>query len=84
MDDAYLDHQDGAPKRYIPHSYDYSSPMSTPKPKPKPVNVSSVGKLVLHSEMGSGVVIEDGGDILTVAFKSRGIKKVARNYLKFM
>ena len=84
MDDVYLDHQDGAPKRYIPHSYNSVPPAPAPKPKPKTVNVSSVGKLVLHSEMGSGVVIEDGGDILTVAFKSRGIKKVARNYLKFM
>ena len=54
------------------------------KPKPKTVNASSVGKLVTHSEMGSGVVIEDSGDILTSAFKTSGIKKVARNYLKFM
>ena len=84
MDDTYLDHQDGAPKRYIPHSYNSVPPAPAPKPKPKTVNASSVGKLVLHSEMGSGVVIEDGGDILTVAFKSRGIKKVARNYLKFI
>ena len=84
MDDVYLDYQDGAPKRYIPHSYNSVPPAPAPKPKPKTVNASSVGKLVMHSEMGAGVVIEDSGDILTVAFKTRGIKKVARNYLKFM
>ena len=84
MDDAYLDHQDGAPKRYIPHSYNSVPSAPVIKPKPKTVNASSVGKLVTHSEMGSGVVIEDGGDILTIAFKTSGIKKVARNYLKFM
>jgi hypothetical protein len=41
-----------------------------------------VGKLVTHDEFGAGVVIEDKGEILTVAFKTRGIKKVARNYVK--
>jgi hypothetical protein len=41
-----------------------------------------VGKLVVHDELGSGVIIEDNGDVLTVAFKNRGIKKVARNFLR--
>ena len=40
-----------------------------------------VGKLVVHTELGSGVVIEDSGAILTIAFKTRGIKKVARDYV---
>jgi hypothetical protein len=41
-----------------------------------------VGRLVKHSELGSGVVIEDsGGDIVVVAFKDKGIKKVAKEYL---
>jgi hypothetical protein len=34
--------------------------------------------------MGMGVVIDESGDILTVAFKARGIKKVARQYVKFL
>ena len=34
--------------------------------------------------MGRGVVIEDAGNILTVAFRTRGIKKVARDYLEFV
>ena len=42
---------------------------------------TTVGKLVRHPELGSGVVIEDGGDILTVAFRDRGIKKVAKQWL---
>ena len=60
------------------------SPQYTPTPKPTPrVQTSMVGKLVTHDQLGSGVVIEDKGDIITVAFKTRGIKKVARNYLHF-
>ena len=42
---------------------------------------SVAGKLVRHPELGGGVVIEDGGDILTVAFRDRGIKKVAKQWL---
>jgi DNA helicase-2/ATP-dependent DNA helicase PcrA len=42
---------------------------------------SMVGQLVNHNELGSGVVIEDGGDILTVAFKNKGIKKIAKRFL---
>jgi DNA helicase-2/ATP-dependent DNA helicase PcrA len=45
-------------------------------------NTSAVGKLVKHPELGRGVVIEDAGDILTIAFRDRGIKKVARNFLE--
>jgi DNA helicase-2/ATP-dependent DNA helicase PcrA len=79
MDNRFLDFQGGTvscrPK---------ISPQYTPTPKPTPrVQASIVGKLVTHDELGSGVVIEDKGDIITVAFKTRGIKKVARNYLHF-
>ena len=45
---------------------------------------SSVGKMVLHTEMGAGVVIAENGDILTIAFKTRGVKNVARNFVKFI
>ena len=45
---------------------------------------SSVGKMVQHNEMGSGVVIAENENILTVAFKTRGIKNVARDFVKFI
>jgi len=49
----------------------------------KNIKKSMVGSLVNHEELGSGVVIEDdGGDILTVAFKNIGIKKIARQFLR--
>jgi DNA helicase-2/ATP-dependent DNA helicase PcrA len=43
---------------------------------------SMVGKLVNHDELGSGVVIEDSGDILTIAFKGKGIKKVGKKFVR--
>ena len=79
MDNSFLDFQGGTVS-YRPKI----SPQYTQKPKPTPrVQTSLVGKLVSHDELGAGVVIEDKGDIITVAFKTRGIKKVARNYLRF-
>ena len=59
----------------------------SPKTYSKPINKkieSSVGKMVQHNEMGSGVIIGENGDILTVAFKTRGIKNVARDFVKFI
>ncbi|MBO5946917.1 MAG: UvrD-helicase domain-containing protein [Alphaproteobacteria bacterium] len=79
MDNKYLDFQGGAPRTYIP-SYNYN-----PAPKPKiQKRMSLVGKLVSHDELGAGVVIEDAGAILTIAFKTRGIKKVARDFVKII
>jgi len=42
---------------------------------------SLIGQLVTHEELGNGVVIEQNEDILTVAFKDKGIKKVAKQFL---
>ena len=79
MDNHYLDFQGGV----VSYRQNLSSHY-TPSPKPVVRKTESVvGKLVSHDELGSGVVIEDKGEILTVAFKTRGIKKVARNYLHF-
>lgn len=89
MDNKYLDFQGGAPRAY---QYNYNmnrgmptSYTSTPKPKRAPLqHTSAVGRLVEHQEMGRGVVIEENEDILTVAFRSRGIKKVARQFVAFV
>jgi DNA helicase-2/ATP-dependent DNA helicase PcrA len=40
-----------------------------------------VGKLVNHSEFGNGVVIEQDSDIVIVAFRDKGIKKVRKDFL---
>ena len=45
---------------------------------------SLVGKMVLHSEMGTGVIIAENNDVLTVAFKTKGIKNVMRNFVKIV
>lgn len=83
IDNRYLDFQGGAPRARTyyatPQRQTYDAP---PKPRPTPVQNNTLkGKFVTHSEMGSGVVIEDDGNILTVAFKNRGIKKVARQFV---
>ena len=83
IDNRYLDFQGSSPRTstYRPtvsQSYD-----ARPKPRPA-VTPSAKGKMISHAEMGMGVVIDESGDILTVAFKARGIKKVARQYVKFL
>ncbi|MBO4745975.1 MAG: UvrD-helicase domain-containing protein [Alphaproteobacteria bacterium] len=50
----------------------------------KPKLQSVVGKLVVHDELGRGVVIEERDNILTIAFNRAGIKKVARDFVKFV
>ena len=80
MDNKYLDFQGGASRAYAPT---YSCNPTPPKPKiARPASL--VGKLVSHDELGAGVVIEDAGAILTIAFKTRGIKKVARDFVKII
>ena len=79
MDNRFLDFQGGTPSVYyrpdVPKSY-----QSTPKPRvAQPVGLK--GKMVSHEDLGTGVVIDESGNILTIAFKSRGIKKVSRDYI---
>ena len=76
MDGRYLDFGGQAPR--------YNSEPRSYTPKIKPVRTTMVGKLVTHTEMGRGVVIEENDDILTVAFNKTGIKKVARNFVKII
>ena len=81
MDNKFLEFQGGAPHG----AYNYNPrPHTAPKPRPAPQQKHTVGRLVEHTEMGRGVVIEENGDILTVAFRARGIKKVASTYVTFI
>lgn len=45
---------------------------------------SVVGKMVMHAQMGTGVVISENDNTLTVAFKKCGIKNVVRDFVKFI
>ena len=85
MDNRYLDFQGGVHRNHVYHApmpHSYETPQ---KSRPAPIKSDTLkGKFVTHAEMGSGVVIEENGDILTVAFKNRGIKKVARNFVKIV
>jgi len=83
MDPAFLTFQGvgmGAMRtlntRGITQSYGNAPRRSAPRSE------NLVGKLVLHTEMGRGVIIEVDGDILTIAFRERGIKKVARQFVQ--
>ena len=53
------------------------------RPKKSLDSEKLVGKLVSHAELGSGVVIEESGEILTIAFRNKGIKKVAKKFISF-
>ena len=81
MDNRFLDFQGGAPRRNTIQTSYQPRPTRPNPPRIMPEKKSLVGKLARHAEMGTGVVIEDSGDILTIAFKNRGIKKVARNFV---
>ncbi len=96
MDNHFLDFQGGAPRtmrspysnnnynamRHIPTSYGTRTNMRAAPRSGQSVSVRMVGKLVSHAELGHGTVIEENGDILTIAFGSKGIKKVAREFVK--
>lgn len=66
--------------------HQYTQNRATPETcKPKREKIQSVvGKMVSHCEMGTGVVISENENILTIAFKKTGIKNVARNFVKFI
>lgn len=84
MDNRFLDFQGVSQTPY--NSYNnYSRVSASYESRPKPKTIKSdkmVGKLVWHSELGNGTVIAEDGDILTVAFGGKGIKKVAKQFVK--
>lgn len=63
--------------------YDNPKPQQPRKNRIQTQN-SVVGKMVSHDQMGTGVVIAENGDVLTVAFKTRGIKNVMRDFVKMV
>lgn len=74
-------------KRYISFNGNQQSRPTNTHNAPKKTQIKSesvVGKMVAHSEMGTGVVIAENDKTLTVAFKTRGIKNVARDFVKFV
>lgn len=79
IDNRYLDFQGGAPRARTYYN-SYNAPKTLSRPTPIQNNTLK-GKFVSHNELGAGVVIEDDGSILTVAFKNKGIKKVARQFV---
>ena len=92
MDNRFLDFQGGAPRSYVYGNYGdgaYShsrggTSNTVSRMRRTTEHKSAVGRLVSHDELGNGVIIEENGDILTIAFKAKGIKKVARQYIKFI
>lgn len=79
MDPQFLAIQ-GGPSYHRPMA-SVSTSYAQPRPR-KPISTSMVGQLISHEEMGQGFVIEENEDILTVAFRSKGIKKVDRKFVK--
>lgn len=73
-------------KRFINNNYaetqrkDYSNRQNFEPQKSEKM----VGKMVMHEQMGAGVVIAENGNILTIAFKKSGIKNVMRDFVKFI
>jgi len=43
-----------------------------------------VGRQAKHTEYGTGVIIEEGTGILTIAFGARGIKKIAKDFVEIL
>ncbi len=85
MDNKYLEFAgtpSARPSYNRPTAYHAPSHVAPARPRKTVEQKSLVGKLVSHEQMGRGVVIEDGGAILTIAFRGVGIKKVAREFIK--
>ena len=71
-------------KRFVRTQYDAAN-ITYPKNEHKIKHESNntlVGKMVTHSEFGTGVVVAQDGDKLTVAFKTKGLKNVMRDFVK--
>ncbi len=89
----YGSRQYNAPSRFISEIDNQYLSFGNSRPSPKPYSTNNyvkktaaprntlVGKMAKHSEYGTGVIIEEGTGILTIAFGSRGIKKIAKDFV---
>ena len=66
-----------------PRQSGYSSNQYSKKHTAEP-RKTLVGRQAKHSEYGTGVIIEEGTGILTIAFGSRGIKKIAKDFVEII
>ncbi|MBP5795076.1 MAG: hypothetical protein J6W41_03605, partial [Alphaproteobacteria bacterium] len=77
IDSSFLSFGDStprpAPKTYAKHEFKHKT-IAAPRK-------TLVGRQARHSEYGTGVIIEEGTGILTIAFGARGIKKIARDFV---
>ena len=77
IDSSFLSFGDSTPR---PAPKTYSNREYKRKPAAAP-RKTLVGRQARHSEYGTGVIIEEGTGILTIAFGARGIKKIARDFV---
>ncbi len=78
MDSAYLHFGNNRPKQ---PTYEKRSFVKNTAPAPRK---TLVGKMAKHVDYGTGVIIEEGTGILTIAFGSRGIKKIAKDFVEIL
>ena len=81
MDSAYLCFGNEQRARPAPQTYNRQNFVKKTFVKPRE---TLVGRQARHSEYGTGVIIEEGTGILTIAFGSRGIKKIARDFVTIL
>ena len=78
MDSAYLNFGNTSPRQPSYNSNNYVKKTFAPRRE------TLVGRQAKHSEYGTGVIIEEGTGILTIAFGSRGIKKIAKDFVEII
>ena len=90
----YGTRQYNAPSRFISEIDNQYLSFGNSRPSPRPYVANNyvkktaaprktlVGKMAKHSEYGTGVIIEEGTGILTIAFGARGIKKIAKDFVE--
>ncbi len=74
-------------KRFTNDNDIYTARNNVSKTQTKTISKKSesiIGKMVMHDTMGTGVVISENGNTLTIAFKKCGIKNVMREFVKFI
>ncbi len=86
MDNQYLDFQGGVSQRRsyyadVPRAYGNNYQRASARGRMANAEQKWVGKLVAHDELGHGTVIAENGNVLTVAFGSRGMKNVMKEFL---